>query len=166
MLWSCSTEQLDSYQGTMPLMKFDEFFNGPVKGYGIVQDRSGRIIKRFDIDMLGEWKGNKGTLKEHFVYYDGSTQDRVWNIQKQDHDSFIGQASDIIGNATGRSVGSSIQWAYVMQVPVGDKTYNMTFDDWMYMMNDDTVINRSAMKKFGIRFADLTIVMHKMGKPK
>lgn len=163
MLCSCA-DKLDSYKGTTPVMKFDEFFNGPVKGYGIVQDRGGKIINRFDIDMVGTWKGNDGTLAEHFVYYDGHTQDRTWKIKKLSDNTFVGHADDIIGDAPGRSEGTAIRWNYVMQVPVGGRTFNLAFDDWMFMMNDGIVINRSVMKKFGIRVADLTIVMRKQTK--
>jgi hypothetical protein len=160
MLSGCA-DQLDSYRGTTPPMRFDQFFNGPVKGYGIVQNRSGKIIRRFDVDMLGEWHGNEGSLKEHFVYYDGKTQDRIWHIRKLADNRFVGTAADIIGEARGREEGTAIRWSYVMEVPVGDDTFDMSFDDWMYQMDDNIVMNRNTMTKFGIRVADLTLVMRK-----
>jgi hypothetical protein len=31
------------------------------------------------------------------------------------------------------------------------------FDDWMYLMDDDTLINRSSMSKFGIELGQVTL---------
>ena len=154
-------DRLDAYRGTTPPMQFDRFFDGPVKGYGIVQDRSGEIIKRFDVAMNGAWHGDDFVLAEHFDYYDGKTVDRAWHVRQIAADRYVGRASDIVGDAPGHAVGSAIRWNYVMQVPVGDTTYDMRFDDWMYMMHDGVVINRNAMSKFGVHVADLTIVMLK-----
>ena len=50
---------------------------------------------------------------------------------------------------------------YELVVPVGGSDYRFKFDDWMWKMNDGVVINRAVMKKFGIRIAELTVVMQK-----
>jgi len=44
---------------------------------------------------------------------------------------------------------------------VGNSTYRITFDDWMFLMNDDILINRSYLKKFGITVGELSIFMQK-----
>ena len=31
------------------------------------------------------------------------------------------------------------------------------FDDWMYQMDDRTMINKAAMRKFGITFGEVTL---------
>ena len=48
-----------------------------------------------------------------------------------------------------------------MNLPVGDKTYKITFDDWMFQMNDGVLINRSYLKKFGFTVGELTLFMQK-----
>ncbi|MFT5760687.1 MAG: hypothetical protein ACI9LM_005474, partial [Alteromonadaceae bacterium] len=62
---------------------------------------------------------------------------------------------------TGKLEGSAMQWAYQMDLPVGDSTYRITFDDWMFLMNDGVLVNRSYLKKFGITMAELTLFMQK-----
>ena len=89
MLIGCGGNQIETYRGTEPVLQFDQFFSGPVVGHGIVEDRSGKIIKRFDVDMFGVWQGNEGTLAEHFVYYDGKIVDRAWHIQKTADNRYI-----------------------------------------------------------------------------
>lgn len=161
MLSGCGGNKLDYYKGTTPQADFREYFNGPIKAWGIVQDRSGRVTRRFDVFMVGKWNGDTGTLTEEFDYYDGKTQERVWTIRKLADGTYEGTASDIIDKATGKTEGSAVRWSYVMDLPVDNTTYRIRFDDWMWVMNDGVLINRSYLKKFGITVSELTIFMQK-----
>ncbi len=161
MLTSCGGNQLDHYEGMEPKVDIQAYFTGPIKAWGIVQDYSGKVVSRFDVDMVGSWDGNKGVLEEDFRYYDGSTQKRIWNITRLADGTYEGTAGDIIGKATGATKGNAVKWAYSMDVPVGDKKYRMKFDDWMWQMNDGVLINRSYLRKFGFTVAELTLFMQK-----
>lgn len=152
----------ENYADMKPEFKLEEYFNGPIKAWGIIQDRSGNVVSRFDADLVGTWDGNEGVLDEVFTYYDtGTEQRRVWKITKIDDRNYKGTAGDIIGTATGKAHGNAIQWTYEMDVPVEDKTYRLKFDDWIWAMNDGVIINRSYLKKFGITVAELTVFMQK-----
>ena len=119
----------------------EDYFNGPIKAWGVVQDRSGNIKRRFDVDMVGEWNGDTGTLTEKFHYYDGETQNRVWTIKKVADKQYEGTAGDILGKAEGKTSGNAVRWSYQMNLDVGDNTFKITFDDWMFLMNDGVLIN-------------------------
>lgn len=160
-LSACGGSKLDHYKGTQPTLQLESYFNGPIKAWGVVQDYRGRVTRRFDIDMVGEWNGDTGTLTEDFDYYDGETQQRIWTIKKIADKQYEGTASDIIGTAEGNTEGHAARWAYIMDLPVGDTTYKIRFDDWMFLMNDGVLINRSYLKKFGFKVAELTIFMQK-----
>ena len=57
-----------------------KYSNGVVKeleAVGIVQDRSGKVISRFEVDIKASWQGNVGTLDETFFYPDKSTSKRL-----------------------------------------------------------------------------------------
>ena len=161
MFSSCTSTSLKYYKNTSPKMDIKEYFNGPIKAWGIVQDWRGRVVRRFDLDMIGEWQGDTGTLTEHFSYYDGEKQERIWTIKKLADGSYEGRASDIIDKAKGQTNGSAARWNYVMDLPVNNTTYRIRFDDWMWVMNDGVLINRSYLKKFGITVSELTIFMQK-----
>mgnify|MGYP006285500677 CR=1 FL=1 len=160
-LSSCAGQTLSHYEGATPAFDLQEYFTGPVKAWGIVQDRSGNIVRRFDVDMVGTWDGDTGTLDEDFRYYDGKTEKRIWTITRTGTHTYEGTAGDILGVAKGEKRGNALRWAYQMDLPVGDSTYRVNFDDWMYQMNDGVLINRSYIKKFGITFAELTIFFKK-----
>ncbi len=152
---------LDHYKGSAPTLDLQKYFSGPIQAWGLVQDRKGHVTRRFDVTMVGRWRGDVGTLEESFQYYDGETQKRTWTIKKITPMQYKGTAGDILGSADGKIEGNAMRWAYQMDLPVGDKTYKITFDDWMFLMNDGVLINRSYLKKFGITVAELTLFMQK-----
>lgn len=154
-------DNLDNYTTATPKFDLQEYFNGDIKAWGIVQDYTGKVTRRFDVDLVGSWDGDEGTLDEVFNYYDGEKQTRIWKIKKIDNTNYTGSAGDILGNATGTVSGNAMQWAYQMDLAVGGRTYRITFDDWMFLMNDGVLINRSYLKKFGFTVGELTLFMQK-----
>jgi len=161
-LLGCSGIDPATYQDMQPKMDLAQYFNGPVKAWGLVQDRSGNVVTRFDIDMNGTWQGDEGVLDEKFRYYSGEQKQRIWKIKRLSADRYEGRADDIIGKATGETYGNAMRWTYEMDVPVGETTYKLKFDDWMWLMNDGVLINRSYMKKWGVTVAEITIFMQKI----
>jgi hypothetical protein len=163
-LSGCSGNNLDYYKNTKPEIDIKKYFSGPIKGWGVVQDWRGRVVTQFDVEMVGTWKGDEGTLNEKFVYYDGKKQERTWKIKKLEDGNYIGTAGDILGEAKGHQSGNAMNWSYSMDLEVSGGTYRIKFDDWMWQMNDGVVLNRSYLKKFGITVAELTLFMKKEGK--
>ena len=44
-----------------------------------------------------------------------------------------------------------------LALPVEGKVWNVDLDDWMFLINDKVMLNRSAMSKFGIHLGDITL---------
>ena len=162
----CSKDMNGSiYQNQLPKFDLASYFDGTIKAWGIVQDRSGQVVNRFDADIEASQDGDTIVLDEVFRYYDakqavGQPTKRVWRIE-QNARGYWGTAGDILGQATGTSYGNALQWTYDMALPVNGSTYRVRFDDWIWAMNDDVIINRSYIKKFGITWAEVTIFMQK-----
>jgi hypothetical protein len=161
MLSGCTSRDMKDYAAYQPELKPEEYFNGPIKAWGVVENWRGKVISRFDVDMQGEWKGDVGTLHEQFTYYDGKTEQRVWTIRKLGEQRYEGEAGDVLGKATGAQAGNALYWAYSMDLEVDGSTYRVKFDDRMWLMHDGVLINRSYIRKFGITVAQLTIFMQK-----
>ena len=160
---SCSVSP-EEYQGESPRFDMADYFNGNLNAWGIFQDYRGKVTKRFQVKMTGTWNGNNGVLDELFSYADGSTQRRTWKLTKLSDNQFIGSAGDVVGVAKGIARGNALRWRYTMALEVDNDVYNVQFDDWMYMLDKDTVINRSFMKKFGITVGEVTLVFHRDNK--
>ncbi len=165
LLTACSTPAIEGeqYLETSPDFTLERFFDGEVKAWGIVQDRSGNLTQRFEADIIGTWDGTTLVLDETFEYGlgEGPTA-RVWTITKNPDGSYAGSAGDIAGPASGNDYGNAVFWGYQMDIPVSGGTYRVTFEDWIWAFDDETIVNRSYIKKFGIVFAEVTIFMRKM----
>jgi hypothetical protein len=159
----CASVPPQVYEDQYPVFDMRSYFNGPVEAWGIFQDRSGKVSKRFHVDMACSWKGNVGTLDEHFKYSDGAVQQRVWTMTWIDEHHYTGTAADVVGTAHGDAYGNALRWRYVLDLPVGERRYDVHFDDWMYLMDGKNVmINRSVMSKFGIRLGEVTLFFRKV----
>lgn len=159
-LGGCATT-IDDYQGMEPALVLEDYFDGTLDGWGMFQDRSGKVVKRFHVVVEARWQGTTGTLDEHFTYDDGSTQRRVWTLTAQGDGRYVGTAGDVVGEADGQVRGNALHWNYVMALPVNGTVYQVAFDDWMYLMNDRVLLNRSEMRKFGIRLGEVTLSFRK-----
>jgi hypothetical protein len=157
---SCSSS-LDDYANTTPEFDLPAYFNGEVTAWGIVQDYSNKLTRRFCVDIIGTWQGNQGQLHETFYYNDGEQQIRIWKLQITEDGSVIGGAADVIGQANGGSKGTAFNWQYTLRVPIDDTEYDLFVDDWMFMMDNNRVMNRSYMKKLGVTVAEISIFFDK-----
>lgn len=160
-LGACSTAHIDDYAGVQPSLSLRDYFNGTVHAWGQVQDRSGKVIKRFKVKLVGVWQGNQGVLTEDFDYADGSKQQRIWRLTDLGQGRYEGRADDVVGHAVGVTQGNALQWRYTLLLPVDGKTYEVDFNDWMYLHDEQTLINRAEMSKFGLHLADITLFFRK-----
>ncbi|MGI1943583.1 DUF3833 domain-containing protein [Shewanella glacialipiscicola] len=160
-LSSCSSVEVTDYKDTTPTLVLESFFNGPLKASGVVHDFSGKVIRKFNVTMEANWQGSEGVINEWFVYDDGETQTRVWKIKALGNGQYTGTAGDILGTALGQSSGSALRWKYDMLLPVDGDEYQVHFDDWMFLVNDNTIINQSDIIKFGVTVAQVTLVIQK-----
>lgn len=165
MLGGCAGVTPADYRAETPVLALEQYFNGPLQADGLVFDRSGKVVKRFHVDMVGRWVGDVGTLTEHFTYSDGTRSERIWHLRRvpgaDGKRRYEGSAADVIGSASGYAEGNAFNWRYTLALPVGGSTYAMRMDDWMYLMNDHVLLNKTEMRKFGIRVASIVIAFNK-----
>ena len=161
---SCSNNNSmkpEDFKNKKPRLIIEEYLSGNVKAWGVLQNRSGKVIRQFSADLNGSWDGKKLILKEKFNWDDGEIQDREWTIIKIDEHNYEGTAGDVVGNAKGYSYGPTFKFEYVLLVPVKGKELKITFDDWIFKQDERVAINRATMTKFGFKVAELTVVFIK-----
>jgi hypothetical protein len=164
MLISCCGQKTpEIYSKNLPKLDIRRYFKGDLEAYGILQDRSGKVTKTFTVKMHGSWKGNVGTLKEHFVFSDGKTSERIWTLTMIDEHNFTASAADVVGIAKGQQYGNAMKMDYVLTIPVDDKTYDIKIKDWLYLIDPNSLVNVSTMTKFGFKVGSLTIGFKKIG---
>ncbi|MBE0492017.1 MAG: DUF3833 domain-containing protein [Sulfurospirillum sp.] len=158
----CSKMQIEDFDDKKPEFIPQEYFNGTMRAYGVVKDRSGKIIRSFKADMQGSWDENGvGTLDEFFEYDDGETQRRVWTLKPNGKNRFIGTAGDIVGEAQMIANGNTVLIEYTMRIPYNGSTLDINVRDWLHLQKDGVIINHSKMRKFGLKVGELVITIIK-----
>lgn len=160
-LGGCMTIKPEIYAGTLPELRLENYLDGPVTAWGIVQDRKGKVLRRFEVEMVGTWEGDSGTLHETFKYHDGEESLRIWRIRKESDTEYSGNADDVVGTASGIRAGNALNWRYVLALQVQGRTWNISFDDWMYLLDDRTLVNKATMRKFGLKVGEVTLFFRK-----
>lgn len=160
-LAGCASISPRQYAAERPVLELDRYFTGTVDGWGMVQDRSGRVLRRFYVRIDCTWDGDTGTLDETFDWSDGRKEKRVWKVVKRGAGRYTGTAGDVVGEATGLAAGNALQWRYVLKLPAEQGGWEVDIDDWMYLVDENTMLNRSTINKLGVRFAEITIAFRK-----
>ncbi|WP_236192856.1 DUF3833 domain-containing protein [Pseudomonas glycinae] len=160
---SCTSVDVSRYADQQPALDLQRFFSQPVKAWGMFQKRNGEVTKRFEVNIVSRREGNNLILDERFLYSDGTRQHRVWTLTPEGQGRWSGRAGDVVGVAQGQVAGNTLHWRYRLNVPVDDSTYEMSMDDWMYLMDEDTLINRTSMSKFGVEVGQVTLFFRRQG---
>lgn len=160
-LAGCAATSVEQYRAEKPELRLEHYLNGRIDGWGIFQGRSGEVKKRFHVFIDASWNGDTGILDESFTWSDGTTSKRVWTLKRQPDGRYHGTADDVVGEAVGEVAGNALRWRYVMALPVDGKVYHVDFDDWMFLMDDEVMLNRSFMSKFGFRLGEVTLSFRK-----
>ena len=161
LVLGCASPTPADYAAERPLLDLKTYFNGEFVAHGLFTDRSGKVARRFVVQMTGSWQGKNGTLDERFTYSDGSTERRVWRLTDEGNGRWTGRADDVLGVAEGQSAGNALNWRYTLKLPVDGKVYEVQFDDWMYLMDERVMLNKAVMSKFGIRLGEVTLSFYK-----
>jgi hypothetical protein len=160
-LVACASPKPQDYAAQKPVLDLKAYFSGKVDGWGAIQDRSGKVTKRMYVEMTGTWNGDVGTLDERFTYSDGTRDSRVWTIRKAG-DRYVGTAPDVAGEASGQAAGNSLNWSYVLRAKRDNgQEVELAMDDWMWLVDERTMMNRTTFSKLGIRLGEVTFFFRK-----
>jgi len=151
----------ENFKDSEPKLVLFDYFKGKTSAWGIFEDRFGNVRRQFQVDIEGQVKGNEITLDERFQYDDGEKDQRIWQIRKTGDHTFEGTADDVIGIAKGTVQGNALNWTYDLNLKVGDTSYKVHFDDWMFLQPGGVMINRAQLSKWGVDIGEVTLFFKK-----
>lgn len=148
-------------------LNLEEFFDGELVAYGQFQDILGTVRRSFVVTIAGDWDGERLRLVEDFDYEDGSTEQRIWTLTKTGPDSWTGTAPGVIGAAVGQEQDNRFNWKYEIDLPIPSadgttETMRVTFDDWMWLLAEDRLLNLAYVKRYGFDIGTVTISFEKL----
>lgn len=161
LLVGCSGMKLDDFAAGSPSLVLEDYFLGRTEAWGVFEDRFGRVRRQLKVEIDGSFDGRVLTLVEDFAYADGRQDRRIWRIAPLGDGRYEGRADDVVGAAMGEGRGNAVHWRYDLRLPIGDRTWQVHFDDWMLLQSDDVLINRATVTKFGITLGQVTLFFRK-----
>jgi Protein of unknown function (DUF3833) len=156
---SFAAQAPSDYTGKGPTFDLRQHLSGPLTCEGVIFGPTGRVTSRFVADMQGTWAGNTGTLAEVFRYDSGSIQHRAWTLVLGEGGKITATAADVVGEGTGRVEGSGVLLRYRIRLTPEAGGHVLDVTDWMYLLDNGTIMNRSQFRKFGIKVAELVATM-------
>lgn len=160
-LASCGRPDLADEKLSSRELNLEEFFQGRTVAHGQFQDRFGTVRRRFRVEIAGDWGGERLKLVEDFAYSDGGTEQRIWTLVKQGENRWQGTAAGVQGVAEGEERGDTFNWRYTIGLPAGDGTMRVSFDDWMWLLEDGRLLNKAYMSRFGVTLGEVIIFFEK-----
>jgi hypothetical protein len=150
------------YAALSPSFDVRTHLSGHILCEGVIYGPLGRVTSRFVADMHGTWVGNQGTLSEAFRYDSGAQQNRAWALTLGNDGALTATADDLVGPGIGHIAGPTVQMRYKIRLPAEAGGHVLNVVDWMYLMPNGTIMNRSQFRKFGIKVAELIATMRPM----
>jgi len=160
-LGGCAGPTPADYAAEKPALDLKTYFDGELVAHGLFTDRSGKVARRFVVQLTGRWNDDQGVLDERFTYSDGKTERRVWRLTALGGGRYEGRADDVVGVAQGVAAGNALNWRYTLALPVDGKVVEVQFDDWMFLMDERVMLNKAVMSKFGVRLGEVTLSFYK-----
>ena len=60
-----------------------------------------------------------------------------------------------------RRRGNALHWRYVLRLPVGGREWAVDFDDWMFLVDEHTMLNSARMSKYGFGLGEVSLFFRK-----
>jgi hypothetical protein len=143
--------------GSGPAFDPIAFFDGHTHSWGVIEGRSGAPTEQIITDSRGEKEGNdKLRLIQHLSFQDGTTQERDWTLWRSGVDRFDATANDMVGSAKGATTGNIFHWQWILARSPGNGLMDVTMNQWMYRLQDGSVLIRTTISKFGVIVAEVS----------
>lgn len=147
------------YAETGPAFDLRRHMAGPIASEGVIFGPTGKVAGSFVAEMTGQWDGATGTLTEEFHYATGARQTRQWHLTLANDGTFTATAADVIGRARGVISGATVRMTYRIKLDEDAGGHVLDVTDWLYLMDNGAIMNKSEMRKFGIKVAELVATM-------
>jgi len=161
--WSFRAQTLSDYAGEAPEFDVRTSLSGVFLADGVIYDYSGRVNARFGAKITGKFNEAGGVMDEEFFYLGKKEpQRRQWRITFTGPKTFTAEADDVVGTALGKASGNALRFTYRLRLSEGLGGHVLDVVDWLYLTESGTIVNRSDMRKFGVRAAELVAVFRRV----
>jgi hypothetical protein len=160
-LLSFKNQKISQFKSDSKIFDIRKVLEGNLVAEGMVYGISGRLSSTFTAQFSGDWANNEGSFIENFQFSTGKNQIRKWNLIIDSNGKIIGTADDIVGKAVGQQYGSAVMLSYKLKLSEDLGGHVIKVIDWMHLLENDTIFNRSEFRKFGFKVGELVATFRK-----
>lgn len=156
---------IDDFKGTTPVFLPEQFFDGVLEGWAVLESLTGGLQKRATIVAEGKWDNAIQSIDftETYRFDDGHKDTLRWTIRKLDVGKYSGTEPALQNEADGEQAGCAFHWKYTRDTPQKDgTTTKLNFDDWFYRIDERVCIVRGSSGRAGIPFATAHVTYRKL----
>jgi hypothetical protein len=138
------------------LFRPDTFFLKPWRGWGVVRDRQGRTLDRFECHGQGQTGTRSATTKMTFEFSTGKLQTVEWDILSDDEGHYYARDLKSGQEGRGRALGNDFRWTFFVPTPgpLGKLVKARTTATYT-LVTPDTALGVTEVKLFGATVSTL-----------
>ena len=128
-------------------LDYRDFFDGEIDGFAIVKNQYGKITATKKVYIDAEWEGNKGIIKNKYVYNDGKKDSRTWLVTLSKDGTFDAVGHDVSVPAHGKQIANAAQSTYTLKIKDSQRSEDIFYEDRMYLVDQDSMIMITNYRK-------------------
>ncbi len=133
------------------------FFAGLIQSWGVLENRSGEPTAVVRTSGRGVTEGADGVhFPQRVEVGDDPPVERDWHMRRVAPGRFEATANDMVGTAQGQAAGRAFHWTWTLALRPGNPLTNVTMDQWWYLQDDGSMLNRTVIRKLGVVVAEVT----------
>ncbi len=122
-----------------------------------MENRSGEPTDIVLTEGHGEAEGSNGVHFPQIVTIGRETPTkRDWHMRRVGPGRYEATANDMVGTAHGEAAGRGFHWSWTLAPYPGNPLTNVGMDQWWYLQDDRSMLNRTIITKLGIVVAEVT----------
>jgi Protein of unknown function (DUF3833) len=158
----CAGLQAQDYATSRAPLDPIRFFTGHSRSWGVFENQQGHPTRYFTCNSFGQRNAEGGlALAQHFIFNDGKTQTRNWQIRRLDTNHWEATANDIIGVARGTGFGNAVSFEYTITLDGKNPLATIHVRQWIYQPEGtESLMTRLVISKLGFTVAEVSEVIH------
>lgn len=145
-----------AFAATSPAFDPVTFWTGKTHSWGVMENRDGAPAAIVTTTTDGTPAGEDGLLMIQQLVVDGKPTTRQWHMRRLSPGQFVATATDMIGTARASASGRTLHWTWTLATKPGNGFYNVKMEQWMYLSDNNTLLNRTVISKWGVRLAEIS----------
>ena len=132
------------------------FWSGRTASWGVIENRDGAPTAIVTTTTDATADGPEGLHMVQHVMTGGKDTVRDWHLRRLGDGQFEATANDMAGTARGQASGRTFHWTWSLATKPGNGVFNVEMEQWMYLADNGTLMNRTIITKLGVRLAEIS----------